>query len=533
MPGHYSKEELNQLDKQSLILLVTAMQDQLQQMNDSLNRLTEQIAAANQYRFGRHSEKMNDFDGQLSIFDLLNEAEHTVETASDLHEPDADEVVITYRRKKARGKREVDLKDLPVEKIDHVLPDEKLHEIFGDKWKVLPDEVYKRLVYEPARYVVEEHHVKVYAGSDNQTIVKADRPTDLLRGSIVTPSLEAGILNAKYVNAVPLYRQEQELKRNGINLSRQVMANWTIQCADRYLAVLYDWLHKQIYTYHVLQADETPVIVTKDGRHAGAKSYMWVYRTGKMYRDKPIILYEYQKERKADHPREFLKTFNGVVVTDGYEVYHKLARERPDLKISGCWSHARRRFSEAVKAAGPEAGKRTVAYQALQRIAQIYQADNGLSDLSAEERVKKRQTLVKPLVEDFFAWLKEFHSRIPSRTKTGNGFDYCLKQAPYLRYFLNDGEVPIDNNAAEQVIRPFCVGKKNWLMIDTIAGAKASAIIYSIAETAKANHLNPFRYFELLLTEIPKHMEDTDRTFLKKLEPWSQDLPAECRKQLN
>lgn len=187
MPGHYTKEELDRLDKQALIMLLMSMQDQLQQMYDSLNRLTEQIAAANQYRFGRHSEKMDDFKGQLSIFDLLNEAEYTVETASDLHEPDAGDTIITYRRKKSKGKRNLDLKDLPVEKIDHTIPDEKLHEIFGDKWKTLPDEVYKRLAYEPAKYVVHEHHVKVYAGNDNQTIVKADRPMDLLRSSIVTP----------------------------------------------------------------------------------------------------------------------------------------------------------------------------------------------------------------------------------------------------------------------------------------------------------------------------------------------------------
>lgn len=532
MPVRYTEEDLDQMDKKVLIRLFLSLQDQLLQMNETLNRLSEQIAAANQHRYGRRSEKMNDFEGQLTIFDLLNEAEYTVQEAADLHEPSAEEV-ITYRRKKSKGKRELDLKDLPVETISHELTGEQLHKIFGDKWKTLPDEVYQRLAYEPAKYVVHEHHVKVYAGTDNQTIVRADRPTDLLRNSIVTPSLEAGIINAKYVNAVPLYRQEQELKRNGISISRQVMANWTIQCADRYLAVMYDWLHKQIYNCHVLHADETPVIVTKDGRHAGAKSYMWVYRTGKMYWDKPIILYEYQKERKADHPREFLKAFSGVVVTDGYEVYHKLARERQDLKIAGCWSHARRRFSEAVKAAGKEAAKKTVAYIALQKIAAIYDADNSLADLSPEERLKKRQTLVRPLVEDYFAWLKELQPRISAKTKTGKGFDYCLKQEPYLRYFLEDGEVPLDNNAAEQAIRPFCIGKKNWVMIDTIAGAKSSAIIYSIAETAKANDLNPFRYFELLLREIPEHLEETDRSFLKKLEPWSQDLPAECRKQLN
>lgn len=154
---------------------------------------------------------------------------------------------------------------------------------------------------------VDEHHVAVYAGKDNQTIVKAARPTDLLRNSIVTPSLGAGILNSKYINAVPLYRLEQEFARNDINISWQVMANWTIQCADRYFSLLYDRLHEELHRCHVSQADETPVLVSKDRRAAGSKSYMWVYRTGKMYYDPPIILYDYQKTRKADHPREFLE----------------------------------------------------------------------------------------------------------------------------------------------------------------------------------------------------------------------------------
>ena len=161
----------------------------------------------------------------------------------------------------------------------------------------------------------------------------------LLRGSLVSPSLEAAVINAKYVNAVPLYRQEQEFERYGLHISRQNMANWTIQCADRYLAVLYDYLHEKLYGYHVLQADETPVLVNKDGRPAGSKSYMWVYRTGRMYTERQVVLYEYQKTRNASHPREFLKDFNGVCVTDGYQVYHTIEGEREDLRIAGCWSH--------------------------------------------------------------------------------------------------------------------------------------------------------------------------------------------------
>jgi len=531
MAQRFTEEELNKLDKQAVIMLFLSMQDQLQEMNESINRLTEQIAASNQYRFGRRSEKLDVLDGQMNLFDFFNEAESAHDSAPSAEEPEPEKIVTV--RRKPQGKRQSDLKDLPVTVITHEISGEQLHELFGDHWKELPDEVYSRLIQVPAQYIVEEHHVKVYAGMDGQTIVKAERPRDLLRNSIATPSLVAGIMNSKYVNAAPLYRQEQELKRCGINLSRQVMANWMIQCAEQYLAVMYDWLHARLYEEHVLQADETPVLVSKDGRHAGSKSYMWVYRTGRMQKDRPVILYEYQKDRKADHPREFLKSFDGVVVTDGYEVYHKLARERQELRIAGCWSHARRRFAEAVQAADKRAARKTVAYEALTRIGEMFDLDRRFADLPPEKRKEQRELLIKPLVEDFFAWIRELNPRISEKTKTGAGFKYCLNQEEYLKYFLEDGEVPMDNNAAEQAIRGFCIGKKNWVMIDTVTGAKASAIIYSIAETAKANNLNPYRYFELLLSRIPEHLDDHDRSFLEELAPWSENLPAECRKQLN
>ena len=308
------------------------------------------------------------------------------------------------------------------------------------------------------------------------------------------------------------------------------MANWTIQCADRYLAVLYDYLHEKLYGYHVLQADETPVLVNKDGRPAGSKSYMWVYRTGRMYTECQIVLYEYQKRRNASHPREFLKDFSGVCVTDGYQVYHTIEGEREDLRIAGCWSHARRRFDEAVKALPKQKQKDSRAYLALTMIQAIYREEKQLKDLPAEERKTRRQLSVKPLVEAYFTWVRETLPKVPQKSKTWEGFSYSLNQEKYLKVFLDDGEVPMDNNAAEQSIRGFCIGKKNWVMIDTIAGAKSSAIIYSIAETAKANNLKPYDYFEYLLTEIPKHLDDTDRSFLDDLLPWSPSLPENCRK---
>ena len=528
----YTEEELNSLDKEMLIRLFLLQQKELENIDRTLQLVLEQVADLKRHRFGRSSEA-HEPDEQISFMEtdgkivFFNESEAVA--AEDAGE--YKESVPCRKPKKKPGKREEDLEGLPVVVVEHSMTREELEELFGaEGWKQLPDEVYRRYGFTPAKVEVEEHHVKVYAGKKTDEIVRAPHPEVLLRGSLVSPSLEAAIINAKYVNGVPLYRQEQEFERCGLHISRQNMANWTIQCADRYLAVLYDYLHEKMYGFHVLQADETPVLVNKDGRPAGSKSYMWVYRTGQMYTDRRIVLYEYQRTRNASHPREFLKDFSGICVTDGYQVYHTIENEREDLKIAGCWSHARRRFDEAVKALPKARQKESRAYLALTMIQAVYREEKQLKELSAQERQNRRRLSVRPLVEAYFTWVRENLLKVPQKSKTWEGFNYSLNQEKYLKVFLDDGEVPMDNNAAEQSIRGFCIGKKNWVMIDTIAGAESSAVIYSIAETAKANQLKPYNYFEHLLTEIPKHLDDTDRTFLEDLLPWSPNLPANCRK---
>ena len=533
MASRYTEEQLNSLDRGTLIRLFLSQQEQLENIDHTLQLVLEQMADLKRHRFGRSSEK-HEAEGQVSFMEVdgkivfFNESEAVTEEENTQEEAES---VSRTKPKKKQGKREEDLEGVPVVVVEHSMTDEELEDKFGkDGWKQLPDEVYRRYSFTPAKIEVEEHHVKVYAGKETEEVIKAPHPQTLLRGSLVSPSLEAAVMNAKYVNAVPLYRQEQEFERYGLHISRQNMANWTIQCADRYLAVLYDYLHEKLYGYHVLQADETPVLVNKDGRPAGSKSYMWVYRTGRMYTECQIVLYEYQKRRNASHPREFLKDFSGVCVTDGYQVYHTIEGEREDLRIAGCWSHARRRFDEAVKALPKQKQKDSRAYLALTMIQAIYREEKQLKDLPAEERKTRRQLSVKPLVEAYFTWVRETLPKVPQKSKTWEGFSYSLNQEKYLKVFLDDGEVPMDNNAAEQSIRGFCIGKKNWVMIDTIAGAKSSAIIYSIAETAKANNLKPYDYFEYLLTEIPKHLDVPDRSFLDDLLPWSPSLPENCRK---
>lgn len=338
-------------------------------------------------------------------------------------------------------------------------------------------------------------------------------------------------MNGKYVNAVPLYRLEQEFSRYGLAITRQNMANWMIRLGESYLAVLYDYLHKKLYDYHVIQADETPVLVNHDGRSAGSKSYMWVYRSGHLYTDKQIVLYDYHKTRNSSHPREFLSNYSGICVTDGYQVYHTIEKECEDLQIAGCWVHARRKFDEALTVIPKAHRNKSDAFLVIKQIQAIYREEGKLNELSSEERLTQRQLVIKPLVDALFAYLKKMEPTVAASGQLRKAYTYILNQEKYLRVFLEDGEVPIDNNASERAIRGFCIGKKNWQMIDTINGAHSSAIIYSIAETAKANSLKPYDYFVYLLEEIPKHMDQKDRTFLEDLLPWSEKLPEEIRKQ--
>lgn len=533
MAMEFTEKQLNGFDKETIIQLFLAQQAQLKEIDSKLQLVLEQVAVLNNLRFGKSSEKL-DTDNQIAFMEVdgqivfFNEAEAVASlTEYDEEEPQK------ARPKKTKGKRAQDIKDLPVVPINHMMSEEELIAEFGENgWYQLQDEIYSRYRFTPAKVEIEEHHVGVYKSKKDNHFKKASHPGYLLRNSLVSASLEAAIINAKYVNAVPLYRQEQEFERYGLNITRGEMAHWTILCAERYLSILYDYLHEKIYDYHVIQADETPVRVTKENRTEGNKHYMWVYRTGKMYREKQIVLYEYQPSRNASHPRKFLKDFKGICVTDGYQVYHTLEKEREDLKIAGCWAHSRRRYDEAVKALPKATQKKALAYLALKQIQAIYREENKLCGMKPEERLEHRQLTVKPLVDAYFVWIKENISKVPAKSKTYNGFSYSINQEKYLRTFLEDGEVPMDNNAAEQSIRGFCIGKRNWVMIDTIAGADSSAIIYSIAETAKANNLKPYDYFEYLLTEIPKHLDETDRSFCEDLLPWSDKLPANCRKKI-
>jgi transposase len=556
-----SEEQLVKLNKKDVLQLLLESMAQEKELRSQLAVLTDELKRTNQQmqvilekwnlaqanRFGRSSEKMGYDTGTCQQLELavmyaecFNEAEATV-NGTPPDEPDMEEVTVTaHKRKKHAGKREEDLKDLPhAEPVISTLTEEELLEQLGPGYRQLKDEVYQRLEFHPSSFEVKEYHICVYVSADGKKFAKAKRPqADLFRNSIATPSLLAGILNYKYVNALPVHRLAQDFKRSEVNISPQVMCNWVIKSSEIYFSLVYDWMKDVLLKQTVVQSDETTLKVNRDGRKAGSSSYMWVYITGEHDDSrKKIVLYDYCRTRSTEHLREFLSSYKGILVSDGYQSYHTFSEEQ-SLTSAGCWTHCRRRFVNAIKAAKKdlpeEALKNSIAYQALARISAIYKLDGSWKERTSEYRMEHRQRILKPLVDEYFDWVKEQIKtcNVLPKSETGEGLSYSINQEKYLRAFLDNGDIPIDNSACERAIRPFCVGRKNWNVIDTVEGAQASAIVYSIAETAKANNLKPYQYFEYLLTELPERISrKKDSTFsLDDLMPWSPKLPMSCRK---
>ena len=524
----FTEDLLKQMPQEALIQLVLMLQQNINQLNKNVELLTEQIKIMNQRNYGRKTEKASELF-ELQHLDLtFNEAECTADESEP--EPTIENLP---KKKKEKGHKENSLKKITNHREVLIeMTDEELNVKYGEgKWKKLPYETIVKLEHHPACFEVVTYKIGVYAKDDNQTIVRAEKPKELIPGSIATPSLVASIMFGKYVNALPLYRQEQAYKANDVNISRQTMANWTINVGFTYLKPLWETLKKEMMDSPIINADETPCLVNKDGRAAGSKSYMWVYRSDEK---KKIVVYDYQRTRKEEHPREFLADYSGILTTDGYQVYHTLENNNPDkFIVAGCYEHLKRKFAIEVKAIGKQKVKGTLAEQAVLKIANLYHIDNKGKDLPLEERKEYRQKIVAPFVDEFFSWVRENIDKVPSKSETGKGFSYALNQEKYLRVFLTNPIIPMDNNAAERAIRPFCIGKKNWLFMDTLKGAEASAIIYSIVETAKANNLRLYDYLRYILEELPNYVDGAKNEIPSNLLPWSEDLPIELRKSIS
>ena len=556
----FTTDELNNIPHGVLVMLYQQLQDSFQVMisqNETIQKQNEQllkqvdslqesIAVMQQNRFGRSSEKNLQIPGQCVLFPdtnpMLNEAELVLDQEGMAEEPTY-ETVVKKHGKRPKGKREADLEDLEtIVEPTYTIPEEELKTLFPKGYHRLPDEVYKDLEYVPAHLVVHEHHIAVYAGNhDVGGIVRAPHPKRLLQNSILTPELASGVFNAKYVNAIPIHRLKEEFDRCGANISTQVMCGWMIKLVDRYLEPFYEALHKEQLKSKLIHCDETPFCVVEKKENSQAKDphkqYMWVYHIAEQYGGHPIYVYCYTEGRGYEIPKKYLDGYKGILMTDGYQVYHTLEKERPDeLKVAGCWAHARRKFADLVKSgSGIPAAKRRVAEEAVQRINAIYHLDNTQKEATAKERLNYRQTVIKAQVEAYFAWVDEILNTqgLDKGSKLYHALNYSHNQKQFLKAFLDDPIIPLDNNDAERSIKKFCVGKHNWHIAATKSGAHASAVLYSIAETAKANGLKPREYFLFLLKGLLEQPELKDPAeYLSDLMPWSEKVPAEARKTI-
>lgn len=495
-------------------------EQKIAELDAKLKWYEEQYRLSQAKQFGRKSETTKD---QLTIF---NEAEELAD--QKIAEPTIE--VATYKRKK-RGPNRIDLSNLPVETIHYRLKQEELKcQACGKELHEMSTEIRRELEIIPAQVKVLEHVHHIYAcrncekNNIKTEIVTAQAPKPAFAGSIASSGTVAHIISQKYVEGLPLYRQEKSLKRLGIELSRQNMANWMVKAAESWLSPLYEKLKKELLQQKILHADETELQVLKEpGRSAVSKSYLWLYRTGKT--SPPIVLFDYQTTRAGKHPARFLADFEGYLHVDGYPGYHKLT----GITLVGCWAHARRKFDEALKVLPADQKQADVpAKEGLKMIGDLFMLERKFKDLDPQECYRLRQEKSRPLVDQFNEWLVFQRPRVLPKSTFGKAISYCLNQHQKLQGFLLDGRLEIDNNRAERSIKPFVIGRKNWLFANTPRGARASAIIYSIVETAKENGLSPYAYLKYLFDRLP-NIDITDQAELDKLLPWAAELPQFCR----
>ena len=489
--------------------------------------LLEQLKLSKKKLFGRSSEQAEQLVmDQLSL--TYNELEAYIFGMNSAGK--APVTVKAHERKRQSGSvLDIVPEGTPTEVVEHRLPEEKLVcEACGNQMVEIGKEVHRSLQMKPAQFWIREDVYYTYAckNCEQETgeanIAKAAKEPALLPGSFASAEAVAYLATQKFVMYSPLYRLEQEFNRQGLKLSRQTMSNWLLNTSEKWLRPVYDVLREQLCRELVLHADETTLQVLKEpGRSSTSKSYMWLYRTSGCAKQ-AIVLYEYQSTRKAEHAEAFLKGFSGWLHADGYQGYHKLPE---NIRVVGCWAHARRKFDEALQTLPKEMQKDAPAAIGECYCSRLFKLEEAFAELTPEERYKKRLEQEKPVLDALLSWANEMQVKTAPKSAMGRAIHYLLEQWPYLTRYLEDGRLELSNNRAERSIKPFVMGRKNWLFANTPGGAQASAVIYSLIETAKENGLDPYRYLLWILQNAPG-LSETDEAWAKKLLP--ARTPEEC-----
>ncbi|MBF7096297.1 IS66 family transposase [Alkalibacter mobilis] len=506
---------------------IAALQKSLDQMNEESKLLREQIDYLTKKLFGRKSEKTDVISGQIVldevVFGQFDEAEVSAI-------PDEVETLITKKKSRKGYSREKAMAGVVEEDRFYSLREEdRTCEIDGDHLHYMGRKyVRTEIEYHPATMKLvhlyhESRECRTCRKQGRPHIRTVHGPAPVLQHSMASASSVAWTMYQKYVNHVPLYRQEKDWQNLGLELKRSTLANWIIKTSGDWLAPMVDRLREKLLEQNYLHADETTLQVLKEeGRQAQTKSYMWVFATGETSQS-PVRIFRYHAGRSGNHAANFLSGYTGYLHTDGYSGYGKVQ----GITRCTCWSHVRRYFMDALPkdSKTPESTfpKIGIAY-----CNKLFEIESKLKELSAKDRKDKRLELELPVLEAFWTWVDETLPKALAKSRIGKALQYANNHKKWLMTFLEDGNCAISNNLAENSIRPFTVGRKNWLFSSSPAGADASATVYSIVETAKANGLNPYKYLEHLLTEIPSMDIQKNLESLDDLLPWNSSIQAAC-----
>lgn len=526
-------EAIKELNK-----VIESLNKQLQQKEEEAARiqkerdleiklLREQIEYFKKQKFGPKSEKTSVITGQLVMPEILERGQF------DEAEESAEEDVlpeITTKKKTRKGySREKVLASLPTEERIYGLSEEdKVCSVDGSKLSYVGKKYLRaEIEYIPATVKVihvykENWECRNCRAAERSYIQEASVPQPLLQHSMASPSSVAWTMYQKYVNHLPLYRQSKDWSNLGLEISRGTLSSWIIKTADEYLKPVVDQLRTHLLKENYLHVDETPVQVLKEpGRSNRTKSYMWVYSTIAESAS-PIRVYDYCPGRSAEFVVEFLKDYSGFLHVDAYSAYGKVK----NATLCYCWAHARRKYADAMPK-DLKSTEATLVKQGLEFCNKLFKFEDKLKSLAPEERKEQRFLLEKPVLEAYWSWVETTLATIPPKSKFGQALQYSLNQKTGLMNYLMDGHCQISNNTAENSIRPFTVGRKNWLFSGSPKGAASSAAVYSIVETAKANGLNPHKYLQKLLEELPRMKEPTE-TNLKLIMPWNDKIRKTC-----
>ncbi len=471
-------------------------QQELAQYQAQIISLQEQLNLLLHKRFAASSEKYS--PDQLPLF---NETEAQADEAP-LDEPAELVSIPAHQRKKCGRKPLPD--SLPRIRVEHDLDDAEKTCQCGCQLTRIGEQISEQLDIVPAQIRVLQHVRPAYAcKACEETIKTAPLPPQPIPKSNASPGLLAHIAVSKYQDALPLYRQEHILQRIGVDIPRATLANWMI-AVGMLIQPLINLLRDVLLSHDIVGMDETPIQVLKEvGRAATSNSYIWVQRGGPPRQT--VVLFHYDPSRGQAVAKELLLGYQGYVQVDGFEAYEAVATPHAGITLVGCWAHARRKFDEALKAQGKKANPKTgKAMMGLNYIRKLYRIEKGLEGLVPEQRHHAREQQAKPILQQLRCWLDTSLNEVPPGTLTGKALHYLHNQWDKLMRYLEDGRLRMDNNLTENALRPFVLGRKNWLFADTPKGATASANLYSLIETAKANGLEPFYYLRYVFKELPK-----------------------------